>query len=211
MAANSSNSFDCLPNELIEYIFLSVLYPIPIESFNHVNHRPSVFYFSHTLHEPYLRQTFKDLTSLERVCRRFYNILRTPTFWIRKCQCDDVSLVNTQLAISSNVDFRRLYFSNPFHPDYNRLDFDNNNKIIDRYEQNENWGPGVALERTPIGSDLLYDAFGLLSSCYATSYSWGQYQRNNIQLLRKGEENVSFNLFARIFLSLTSVYVIISF
>jgi len=187
MATNSSNPFDCLPDELVEYIFLLTVNSPPIEPFNHVNVPASSFYFSYTIHEPYLRRTYKDLVSLEMVCRRFYNLLRSSKFWLQKCHHDHVLIANEPLAISQKIDFRRLYFSNPFHPDYNLLDFNNQNQ----HEENQFWNSSVCWEQTPIGCDLLYDPFGQISSCYATSYTWGEYHRDNIQLLRKGEEKVS--------------------
>jgi hypothetical protein len=187
MTTNFSNLFDCLPDELLEQIFLSLVYIPPIQPFNHVTISPCSFYFSYTIHEPYLRRTYKDLVSLEMVCRRFYNLLRSSRFWRQKCHCDHVSIVNEPLAISTGIDFRRLYFSNPFHPDYNLLDF------YDNYQDKSKqfWSSNVCLEARPIGCDLLYDAFGRVSSCYETSYNWGQYHRDNIQLLRKGEDKVS--------------------
>ncbi|CAF3501698.1 unnamed protein product [Rotaria socialis] len=187
MTANSVNPFDCLPDELIEHIFFAIIYSPPVEPYNHVNNiASSTFYFSHSLHEPYLRHTYKDLTSLELVCRRFYNLLRSSTFWLQKCHRDHVAIGNEPLAISTGIDFRRLYFSNPFHPDYNLLNLNNSNQD----QVNQFWTPNVSREETPVGSDLLYDEFGLVSSCYATSYAWGQYQRDNVQLLRKGEEKL---------------------
>jgi hypothetical protein len=188
MATNSLNPFDCLPDEIVEYIFLLIVNSPLIEPFNHVNVPPSSFYFSYNLHEPYLRRTFKDLISLEMVCRRFYNLLRSPKFWLQKCHHDHVSIVNKPLAIAQGIDLQRLYFSNPFHPDYNLLDFNDENQD----KKDEFWSPMVSWEQTPIGCDLLYDAFGQISSCYATSFTWGEYRRNNIQLLRKGQEKVSF-------------------
>jgi hypothetical protein len=186
MATNSSNPFDCLPDEIVEYIFLLIVNSPQIEPFNHVNVSPSSFYFSYIIHEPYLRRTYKDLISLEMVCRRFYNLLCSSKFWLQKCRHDHVSIVNEPLAISQGIDFRRLYFSNPFHPDYNLLDFNGENQN----KENNFWSFGVRSEPIPIGCDLLYDKFGQISSCYATSFTWGQYRRNNIQLLRKEEEKV---------------------
>ena len=105
MATNSPNVFDCLPDELVEQIFLSIVNVPPREPFNHVKVSPSSFYFSYTIHEPYLRRTYKDLVSLEMVCHRFYNLLRSSTFWLRKCHYDHISIVNEPLAISTGIDF----------------------------------------------------------------------------------------------------------
>jgi hypothetical protein len=195
MGTNSSNPFDCLPDELVEYIFLLTAYSPPTEPLNHVNVSPSSCHLSYINHVPYLRRTYKDLVSLEMVCHRFYKLLHSSTFWLRKCHHDRISIVNESLAISQGIDFRRLYFSNPFHPDYNLLDFNDNNE----HNRNQFWSPSVCLEQTPIGCDLLYDKFGQISSCYATSYNWGAYHRNNIQLLRKGEEKVNYFKFHHLY------------
>jgi hypothetical protein len=188
MGTNSSNAFDCLPDELVEHIFLLIVYSPPIESFNHINVPPSTFYFSYMVHEPYLRRTHKDLASLAMVCRRFNNLLLSSTFWLKKCHRDHVSIINEPLAIAKNIDFRRLYFSNCFHPDYNLLAFNTDTQR----EGNPFWSTSVCREKPPIGCDVLYDSFGQVSPCYATSFNWGQYQRDNISLLRKGGETVSF-------------------
>jgi len=187
MATNLKNLFDCLPDELVEHIFLLTVYSPPIEPFNHVNTPSSPFYFSYTIHEPQLRLTYKDLLSLEMVCRRFYKLLRSSTFWLQKCHHDHQIIINESLAISQGLDFRRLYFSNPFHPDYNLLDF----PVMNEDDQRALWSPSVSWEEIPIGCDRLYDAFGRISSCYATSYFWGEFIRDDIQLLRKGEDKVS--------------------
>jgi hypothetical protein len=194
MASNLTNPFDCLPNELVEYIFLLLTYSPPIEPFNHVNGPASLFYFSYTVHEPELRRTFKDLISSEMVCRRFYKLLRSQAFWLKKCRRDHLPIVNEPLAIAQSLDFRRLYFSNPFHPDYNLLD------LIDTTDGDKNkfWSSDaqdVVWEQNPIGSERLYDAFGQISSCYATSYAWGHYRRDRIPLLRKGEDKVSLVIY----------------
>ena len=61
------------------------------------------------------------------------------------------------------------------------------------YDNNQDqfWSSNVVLEQRPIGCDLLYDTFGRVSSCYATSYNWGHYHHDDIRLLKKGEEQVS--------------------
>lgn len=187
MSADSLNAFDCLPDEIVEYIFLLIVNSPSIEPSNHVNTSQAEFYFSYTLHEPYLRQTFENLLSLELVCHRFYNLIRSSKFWLQKCQRDHVLIVNKPLAISQEIDLQRLYFSNPFHPDYNLLDFNDKKHV----EKNQFCNPWVHWEKVPCGCDLLYDPFGQISSCYATSFDWGQYHRDNIPLIRKGEENVS--------------------
>lgn len=186
MSTNLLNSFDCLPDEIIEYIFFLIVDSPPIEPFNHVNISPSLFYFSYNLHEPYLRQTFKNFLLLELVCRRFHKLIRSSRFWQKKCHYDYLPIVNKSLAVSQGIDFRRLYFSNPFHPDYNLLNF-YDKRNVRRTSFCNRW---IYVEETPAGCDLLYDEFGKISSCYATSFDWGQYHRDNIQLIRKGEENV---------------------
>ena len=181
------NLFDSLPDELVEYIFLLLVHSPLIEPFNHVkSSSTSPFYFAYLIHEPELRRTFKDLVSLEMVCRRFYKVLRSETFWLRKCH-SDVPIVNEPLAITQGVDFRRLYFSNPFHPDYNLIDLNGINGNTLR----KLWHPAVVLEEIPVGCERLYDAFGRRSSCFATSYMWGHFRCDSISLLRQGEEQVS--------------------
>ena len=183
MATGSKNRFDGLPDELVEYIFLLIVYPPSIESFDPVQVPTSPFHFPYDIHQPEVRRTFKDLLSLGKVCRRFYHLLRSPTFWLQKCRHDHWPIINESLAIAQGVDIRRLYFSNPFHPDYNLLD------PIDR--DGQYWNGNISYEPTPAGSDLLYDAFGRVSSCFATSFTWGHYCADDIRLLRRGEEMVS--------------------
>ena len=182
-ATNSKNVFDCLPDEIVEYIFLLIAYSPSTESFNPVQVPFSPFYFPYNIHEPEVHRTFKDLLSVGKVCRRFYKLLHSSTFWIQKCHRDHWPVFNETLAISQGIDFRRLYFSNPFHPNYNLLELTNPNGQF--------WSERVSYEATPIGSDLLHDAFGQVSPCHATSHNWGHYRRENIQLLRKGQKTVS--------------------
>jgi hypothetical protein len=184
---NGPNPFDSLPDELVEYIFLLLVYSPRIEPFNHVkSSSTSPFYFSYRIHERQLRRAFKDLMSSEMVCRRFYKLLRSPTFWLRKCH-RELPIVNEPLAIAQGVDFRRLYFSNPFHPDYNLLALNG----INGDNLRKLWDRSVIFQEVPSGSERLYDAFGRISSCYATSYMWGHFRCDSIPLVRKGEEQVS--------------------
>ncbi|CAF3735821.1 unnamed protein product, partial [Rotaria sordida] len=76
--------------------------------------------------------------------------------------------------IHAGIDFRQFYFSNPFYPDYNLLDFNNNNNNQD--EQNQFWSRNIQWKQISVGCNLFYDAFGLVSSCYMTSYTREQYQ-----------------------------------
>lgn len=221
MATKASNVFDRLPDEIIEYIFLLITYSPPIEPSNHtIDLSSGLFYFSYTLHKPYLRCAFKDLTAAERVCQRFYSILRSQAFWRRKCQQDHVVIVNEQLAIKQDADFRRLYFSNPFHPDFNLVAFQNvtssneanrhttsssmnyiRNSLVPSFfhklvtQKNPGleigvWRPKIDVEKIPIGCDILYDAFKQISPCYVTSYEWASYELANIPLIRQGQEKV---------------------
>lgn len=180
---NCSSEFDRLPDEIVEYIFLLITYSPSTESVNPTRVTLSPFYFPYNIHEPELRRTFKDLLSLQKVCRRFHKLLHSPTFWIQKCRRDHWPVFNQPLAISQGIDFRRLFFSNPFHPNYNLLELTDPNGQF--------WTESVSYQTIPSGSDLLYDEFGRVSPCHATSYNWGHYRRDNIRLLRKGQENVS--------------------
>ena len=187
MGSDVSTQFDRLPDEIIEYIFILVKYSPVNQTLNHaIDSSSGLLYYPHTVHEPCLRSTFKDLKSLSRVCRRFYDILHSQTFWLRKCQQDHVVIFNKQLALEQEIDLRRLYFSNPFHPDYNILA----SKNASDANRKHLWKPKIDVEIIPVGCDILYDAFKRISPCFVTSHYWSTYERENINLIRKGQENV---------------------
>lgn len=189
MGSEVSSQFDRLPDEIIEYIFILVKYsPVKRNLNRHaIDSSSGSLYYPHLEHEPCLRSTFKDLKSLSCVCRRFYDILHSQTFWLRKCQQDHVVIFNKQLALEHEIDFRRLYFSNPFHPDYNILASENATNANKKHL----WKPKIEVETIPAGSDILYDAFKQISPCFVTSYRWSACELTNINLIQKGQEKVS--------------------
>ena len=50
------NYFDCLPDELLENIFLSITYSLPLTPNNHVQLEDNSFYFDYSIQQPLLKQ-----------------------------------------------------------------------------------------------------------------------------------------------------------
>lgn len=176
--------FDCLPDELLEQVFLAVgNLPSPTNN-NHIRTSPNSLYFDYSIQQSLSKETHSSLRSISLVCRRFYRILRSSDFWERKCRHDYI-LLPTNTFPSEFNDYEKLYISNPFHPSFNFI-------IEDKWRKSP--GSDTQIELVPIGAHRLVDDFGRFSSCRATSYSWAHIHQRDIQLFPEvlSWENVSY-------------------
>ncbi|CAF2033032.1 unnamed protein product [Rotaria magnacalcarata] len=171
--ASDMSYFDRLPNELLEQIFLSLCHLPPVTKTNHVPITLHSLYFDYSIQQPLLKQTHTDLLSISLVCRRFYQILKSPAFWQQKCLHDYV-LLPTQHFPTSFTPYEKLYINNPFHPSFN---------LIKENKWTKSQNTNSQVEFIPRGSNRLYDEFNRLSICRVTSYTWGKFIQRDIQLL----------------------------
>jgi hypothetical protein len=174
--ASSIKLFDCLPDELLEKIFFSLSYHLPLTPNNHVRLESNSYYFDYSIQQPLLKQTHTELVQVSLVCRRFHRIISTPHFWEKKCRQEHVLLPN-QCLPTDFIAYEKLYINNPFHPSFNLLKDNNWRKSKHTISQ---------IEPVPIGSHRLYDEFNRLSPCRVTSYTRGQFFQRDVQLPCKG-------------------------
>jgi hypothetical protein len=170
------NPFDRLSDELLEKIFFSVSYDLPLTPNNHARLESNSYYFDYSIQQPLLKQNHTDLVQVSLVCRRFHQIINAPHFWKQKCRQEHVLLPNQQLPTGFTA-YEKLYINNPFHPSFNLLE--DNNWRRSEYTDSQ-------IEPIPIGSHRLYDEFNRLSPCRVTSYGVAQFFQRDVQLLCKG-------------------------
>ena len=169
---SSIHSFNDLPDELVEQIFILVYYPLPFTSNNHVRLDFNSSYFDYSVQQPLLKQTHVDLCRLSLVCRRFYQIIKSPHFWQKKCQRDHVLLPHQHLP-NDFIAYNKLYVNNPFHLSSNLLE--NQNWRKSRYSMSQ-------IEPVPHGAYRLYDEFHRITPCRATSYTLAKFFQRDIPL-----------------------------
>jgi hypothetical protein len=176
--ASPINLFNRLPNELLEKIFFSLTYYLPLTPNNHVRLESNSYYFDYSIQQPLLKQNHTELLQVSLVCRRFHQIISTPRFWERKCRQEHILLSNQNFSIDFTA-YEKLYINNPFHPAFNLLE--DNNWTKSEYSVSQ-------IEPIPLGSHRLYDEFNRLSPCRATSYTKAKFFQRNVQLPCKGSE-----------------------
>lgn len=166
------NYFDKLPDELLEKIFSSFQARLSLERFNHARREDNAYYFDYSLQQPLLKQAHKDISNLTLVCRRFHQIIHAGGFWERKCRNEHVLLPDQHFPEQFTA-YEQLYVNNPFHPAYNLLK-------ADRWTKS--YGGQSRIENVPSGSHRLYDEFGRLSPCRATSYTSTTFWQRQVNL-----------------------------
>jgi len=174
------NLFDRLPDELLEKIFFSLSYYLPLTPNNHVHLESNSYYFDYSIQQPLLKQNHTELLQVSLVCRRFHQIISASRFWEHKCRQEHVLLSN-QIFPTDFTAYEKLYTNNPFHPSFNLLQDNNWTKSKHSVSQ---------IEPVPIGSHRLYDEFNRLSPCRVTSYTKAEFFQRDVHLPCKGPESV---------------------
>lgn len=186
MEKSSINYFDRLPDEIVERIFSCFNECPPCEPHNHVRSSPNTFYFDYSLQKPFLKRNHANLFPLSEVCRRFYRIIKSSDFWERKCREDHILQPDQHLP-EEFTDYEKLYVYNPFHPAFN---------LIEESRWRKDPHSESRIEKRPVGTAALYDDFGRLTPCRATSHMPATFYQRRIPLYEKriGSDYVSLTI-----------------